>query len=90
MRNGVKCEEMRLEEVNWKWRVLSMFIYLRGSLLIVTRLIDSNNSLLNPLNNNNWVYSYHEIITVLMENQAIHESCTIGLKIRRNNFIVYA
>lgn len=31
MRDGVKCGEMTLEEVNWKLGVLSMFIYLRGS-----------------------------------------------------------
>ena len=47
-------------------------------LLITTRLIDSNNTMLTPLNNNNRMHPYHAIITVLMENRAIHESYTIG------------
>lgn len=49
-----------------------------NGLVITTRLIDTNNTMLTPLNNNNRMHPYHAINTVLIENRPIHESYTIG------------
>lgn len=44
-----------------------------NSFLIATKLIDSNNLILNLLNNINKIYAYYIILTVMINNQAIYE-----------------